>query len=69
MLESFRKSNSNATDFIDDFKLNLYTGEIYVFTPAGELRTLSGATALDFAFDIHTEIDLSMGKSKRQISS
>ena len=40
MLESLLENpNSNAIDFIDDFKLNLYTGEIYVFTPAGELRT------------------------------
>ena len=48
---------SNAIDFIDDFKLNLFLGEIYVFTPKGELKTLpKGATALDFAFEIHTEI-------------
>ena len=51
--------SSNAVDFIDDFKLNLYSGEIYVFTPAGELKTLpKGATALDFAFEIHTDIGL-----------
>jgi len=57
--ELLENPNSNAIDFIDDFKLNLYTGEIYVFTPAGELRTLpKSATALDFAFDIHTEIGL-----------
>ena len=49
--------DSNAIDFIDDFKLNLFLGEIYVFTPAGELKTLpKGASALDFAFEIHTEI-------------
>ena len=57
--ELLENPDSNAIDFIDDFKLNLYTGEIYVFTPAGELRTLpKSATALDFAFDIHTEIGL-----------
>ena len=57
--ELLENPNSNAIDFIDDFKLNLYTGEIYVFTPAGELRTLpKSSTALDFAFDIHTEIGL-----------
>ena len=51
--------SSNAVDFIDDFKLNLYSGEIYIFTPAGELKTLpKGATALDFAFEIHTDIGL-----------
>ena len=48
---------SNAVDFIDDFKLNLFSGEIYVFTPAGDLKTLpKSATALDFAFEIHTEV-------------
>ena len=57
--ELLENPNSSAIDFIDDFKLNLYTGEIYVFTPAGELRTLpKSSTALDFAFDIHTEIGL-----------
>lgn len=49
--------DANALDFVDDFKLNLFSDEIYVFTPNGELRTLpKGATALDFAFDIHTQI-------------
>lgn len=48
---------ANAVDFIDDFKLNLFSGEIYVFTPAGDLKTLpKSATALDFAFEIHTEV-------------
>ena len=48
---------ANAVDFIDDVKLNLFSGEIYVFTPAGDLKTLpKGATALDFAFEIHTEV-------------
>jgi GTP pyrophosphokinase len=50
---------SNVIDFIDDFKLNLYSGEIYIFTPGGDLKTLpKGATALDFAFEIHTDIGL-----------
>lgn len=50
---------SSAIDFIDDFKLNLYSGEIYVFTPRGDLKTLpKGATALDFAFAIHTDVGL-----------
>ncbi len=54
MLES---PNENALEFIDDFKLNLFAEEIFVFTPKGEMRTIpSGATALDFAFDIHTKI-------------
>jgi GTP pyrophosphokinase len=47
----------NAVDFIDDFKLNLYDKEVFVFTPKGDLRRLPmGATILDFAFDIHSHI-------------
>ncbi|MEY4659384.1 MAG: hypothetical protein RJB36_1150 [Bacteroidota bacterium] len=47
----------NALDFVNDFKLNLFNDEIYVFTPKGELRVLpTGSTILDFAYDIHTEI-------------
>ena len=47
----------NAVEFLDNFKLSLYTSEIAVFTPRGEQRTLPfGATALDFAYDIHTKI-------------
>jgi len=46
-----------ASDFIDAFKLNLYTDEIYVFTPKGELRTMAvGSTALDFAYEIHSDL-------------
>jgi len=46
-----------ATEFVKDFQLNLYQDEIYAFTPDGELRTLPrGATPIDFAFDIHSEI-------------
>ncbi len=51
---------TNAIDFIDDFKLNLFSDEIFVFTPKGELRVLpKGATTLDFAFDIHSQIGMS----------
>lgn len=47
----------NASEFIDDFKLNLYDEEVFVFTPKGELRRLpQGSTVLDFAFDIHSDI-------------
>ena len=47
----------NAMDFIDDFKMNLFSDEIYIFTPKGTLVQLpNGATALDFAFEIHTDI-------------
>lgn len=49
--------NTNAMDFINEFKLNLFSDEIYVFTPKGDLRVLpTGATILDFAYDIHTDI-------------
>ncbi|MBO6012921.1 MAG: RelA/SpoT family protein [Bacteroidales bacterium] len=49
--------NPNALDFLDTIKLNLLSSEIYVFTPAGDLKELpKGATALDFAFALHTEV-------------
>ena len=49
--------DSNAMDFINEFKLNLFSDEIYIFTPKGDLRVLPiGATILDFAYDIHTDI-------------
>ena len=49
--------DTNALDFVDEFKLNLFNDEIYIFTPKGELRVLPiGATILDFAYDIHTDI-------------
>ncbi|GHS97273.1 GTP pyrophosphokinase [Bacteroidia bacterium] len=47
----------NAMDFLDTIKLNLYSSEIFVFTPKGEIKTLpQNATALDFAYEIHTKI-------------
>jgi guanosine-3',5'-bis(diphosphate) 3'-pyrophosphohydrolase len=49
--------DTDTIDFIQDFKLDLFTEEIYVYTPQGDMRVLpKGATALDFAFDIHTEL-------------
>ena len=46
-----------ATEFVKDFQLNLYQDEIYVFTPNGELVTLpKGASCIDFAFEIHSEV-------------
>jgi len=55
--EALENPEVNALDFIDDFKLNLFAEEIFVFTPTGELKTLpSGSTALDFAFEIHSDI-------------
>jgi GTP pyrophosphokinase len=48
---------SNALDFLDDFKMNLFSDEIFIFTPKGDLMKLPfGATALDFAFEIHSDI-------------
>ncbi len=55
--EVLENKDLNAVDFVEDFKLNLYSDEIFVFTPKGELKSLpSGSCALDFAFHIHTEI-------------
>lgn len=54
LLESPEK---DAVEFIDDFKLNLFSEEIFIFTPKGEIRNLpKGASALDFAFEIHSEV-------------
>ena len=47
----------HAIDFVEDFKLNFYSEEIFVFTPKGDLKSIkSGSTALDFAFNVHTDI-------------
>jgi GTP diphosphokinase / guanosine-3',5'-bis(diphosphate) 3'-diphosphatase len=55
--ELLESPESNALDFIDDFKLNLFSDEIFVFTPGGDMKTLpSNSTALDFAFEIHTDL-------------
>ncbi len=55
--EHLKSSSSDALDFLDDFKTNLFASEIYVFTPKGKLvRVPVGATALDFAYEIHTDI-------------
>lgn len=57
--EIFENSDTNAVDFVEDFKLNLYSKEIFVFTPNGEIKSLpKGATALDFAFAIHTGVGM-----------
>ncbi|MCX8492256.1 MAG: RelA/SpoT family protein [Cyclobacteriaceae bacterium] len=55
--ETLEKQDLTALEFVDDFRGNLFSEEVFVFTPKGELKTLpTGATALDFAFDIHTDI-------------
>ena len=57
--ETLENQSLNAVDFVEDFKLNLYAKEIYVFTPNGDLKSLpKGASALDFAFSIHTDVGL-----------
>jgi len=57
--ETLESNESNAVDFVEEFKLNLYSEEIFVFTPTGELKSLpKNASSLDFAFSIHTEIGL-----------
>ena len=57
--ETLENQSINAIDFVEDFKLNLYAKEIYVFTPNGDLKSLpKGASALDFAFSIHTDVGL-----------
>ena len=49
--------HNDALEFINDFKTNLFNEEVYAFTPNGDMKILAkGATALDFAFDIHTDI-------------
>ncbi len=55
--EYLKNPETNPVDFINDFKLQLYTKEIYIFSPKGELKVLPvGATALDFAYHIHTAV-------------
>ena len=57
--EVLEDNTGNAIDFVEDFKLNLYSEEIFVFTPTGELKSIPKfSTALDFAFSIHTEIGM-----------
>ncbi len=57
--EALENPETNAVDFVEEFKLNLYSKEIFVFTPKGDLKSLpKGATPLDFAFSIHTEVGM-----------
>ncbi|WP_375241795.1 RelA/SpoT family protein [Lacinutrix sp.] len=57
--EALENHSTNAVDFVEQFKLNLYSKEIFVFTPKGDLKSLpKGATPLDFAFSIHTEVGM-----------
>lgn len=55
--EMLENPQTNALDFLDEFKLNLFSSEIVVFTPKGQTKNLpKGSTALDFAYEIHSEI-------------
>ena len=57
--EALESNENNAVDFVEQFKLNLYSKEIYIFSPKGDLKSLpKGATPLDFSFSIHTEIGM-----------
>ncbi|MDC7993937.1 RelA/SpoT family protein [Altibacter sp. HG106] len=57
--DTLENSEISAVDFVKEFKLNLYSKEIFVFSPKGDLYSLpKHATALDFAFQVHTEIGL-----------
>lgn len=57
--EALENSETSAVDFVEDFKMNLYSKEIFVFTPKGEIKSLpKGATSLDFAFCIHSEVGI-----------
>ncbi len=55
--EILENPDPNALDFLDTIKLNLFSSEIFVFTPKGEIKTLpQGATALDFAYALHSDV-------------
>ncbi|TAH18954.1 MAG: bifunctional (p)ppGpp synthetase/guanosine-3',5'-bis(diphosphate) 3'-pyrophosphohydrolase [Cytophagales bacterium] len=55
--ESLEQKDVTALEFLDEFRRNLFSEEVFVFTPKGDLKTLQmGATILDFAFEIHTEV-------------
>jgi len=57
--ETLENQDNNAVDFVEQFKLNLYSKEIYIFTPNGDIKNLpKGATPVDFAFAIHTEVGM-----------
>ncbi len=57
--ETLENNEADAVDFVEQFKLNLYSKEIFVFSPKGDLKSLpKGATPLDFAFSIHTEVGM-----------
>lgn len=57
--EALEGNEANAVDFVEQFKLNLYSKEIFVFSPKGDIKSLpKGATPLDFAFSVHTQVGM-----------
>lgn len=63
--ETLENQDVNAVDFVENFRLNLYSKEIFVFTPNGDLKAIpKDATALDFAFSIHTQVGMSCRGAK-----
>ncbi|WP_422108082.1 RelA/SpoT family protein [Winogradskyella sp.] len=63
--EALESNEVDAVDFVEQFKLNLYSKEIFVFSPKGDLKSLpKGATPLDFAFSIHTEVGMTTRGAK-----
>lgn len=55
--ETLQNPESDALEFLDDFKLNLFASEIVVFTPKGDMKTMpKGSTVLDFSYEIHTDL-------------
>ena len=57
--DTLENPDGDAVDFVENFKLNLYADEIFVFTPKGDLKAIpKDASALDFAFSIHTEVGM-----------
>ncbi|MCQ2192947.1 MAG: RelA/SpoT family protein [Paludibacteraceae bacterium] len=57
--EQLKNPDSNAIDFLDTFKMNLFASEIFVYTPKGDIKTMpQGSTVLDLAFDLHTELGM-----------
>jgi guanosine-3',5'-bis(diphosphate) 3'-pyrophosphohydrolase len=57
--DTLEDPDGNAVDFVENFKLNLYAKEIFIFTPKGDIKAIpKGASTLDFAFSVHTEIGM-----------
>jgi len=55
--DALENTEANAVDFVENIKLNLYSKEIYTFTPNGDIKSLpKGATPIDFAYAIHTDV-------------